>query len=92
MTREQVLNANEFHFGNCKRITGPRGGMTFKIERWRRNGKNKLWKTRPNNFRIPIVTGFRGPYSYLTQEDLFTNCFHLPEDCPALYPIIKENI
>lgn len=31
--------------------------------RWwqiRRNGQTKLWKSRPNEFRIPFKVGFRG--------------------------------
>ncbi len=31
-------------------------GRYWKI---RRNGKTKLWKTRPNDFRIPIKFGFK---------------------------------
>jgi hypothetical protein len=30
--------------------------------RWwkcRRNGRTQLWKTRPDDFRIPVKTGFR---------------------------------
>jgi hypothetical protein len=30
-----------------------------KYWRCRRNGKTQLWKTRPNEFRIPVKFGFR---------------------------------
>jgi len=47
--------------------------MVFRI-----NGKIKLWKTRPNDFSIPIKRGL-WEYHYLDH----TNCndFHLIEDC-----------
>lgn len=32
----------------------------------RRNGATKLWKTRPNAFRIPVKIGFRS-YGYITE-------------------------
>jgi len=28
-------------------------------QRWRRNGKTQLWKTRPSDFRIPIKRGLK---------------------------------
>ena len=45
-----------------------------KLVVWRRNGKTKLWKTRPDDFRVPIKYGLR-EYSYITPENvhLFTS-------------------
>lgn len=34
--------------------------------RVRRNGKTKLWKTRPEEFEIPVKYGLYG-YTYITQ-------------------------
>jgi hypothetical protein len=44
--------------------------------RVRRNGKTKLWKTRPNEFKIPVKYGMY-EYSYITHE----NCdqWNIPE-------------
>ena len=42
--------------------------------RWRVNGKTKLWKTRPNEIRIPLKHGLYD-YGYLTHRDL--DCFSL---------------
>lgn len=50
-----------------------------RVERWRRNGQTKLWKTRPNDFRIPIKHGLHA-YSYLDQDN--AHLFHLEEECP----------
>ena len=35
----------------------------------RRNGATKLWKTRPDEFRIPIKIGFRD-YGQVTQDNI----------------------
>ena len=40
--------------------------------RWwkvRRNGKTHTWKTRPDEFRIPIKYGFRG-HGYITHDNM----------------------
>lgn len=36
--------------------------------RVRRSGKNKLWKTRPHDFRIPVKYGLYES-SYITQDN-----------------------
>lgn len=33
----------------------------------RRNGKTKMWKTRPGEFKIPVKVGFRS-HAYITQD------------------------
>ena len=79
ITKEQAINASEFHADGCVKIVGPRGGETIKVEVWRRNGATKLWKTRPSKFQIPIKRGLRY-YAYITESN--ANHVHLPEDCP----------
>ena len=79
ITLSQVLTAREFHYGECKRTVGPKGGETVKVERWRRNGETKVWKTRPGDFRVPIKFGLR-TCSYLTPSNV--DQFHVAEDCP----------
>lgn len=81
ITKMQALNATAFHYGTCTRITGPRGGLTERVEQWRRNGSTKTWKTRPTEFSVPIKYGMRG-YSYLT--DANASEFHTEADCPLL--------
>jgi hypothetical protein len=82
ITKAQALALHwnaEIHYGECKKTTGPRGGVTIQIERWRPNGSCQTWKTRPAEFRQPIKFGMRG-YSQLTHSN--AAAFHLAEDCP----------
>ena len=80
LTKDQAINAQNFHAGSCSRTIGPRGGITEKTESWRRNGKTQTWKTRPEEYRIPVKYGLYG-YSEITHT---TENVHLPEDCPLL--------
>jgi len=36
--------------------------------KWRRNGATKVWKTRPDEFKIPVKHGLRD-YGYITNEN-----------------------
>lgn len=62
VTKEQALTANLFHneYG----------------DRWRRNGKTKVWVTRPNKFRIPVKFGM---YSYGYITDLNASEYHVAQ-------------
>lgn len=85
MTRDQALAADyhtELHYGICKRVTGPRGGVTLKVETWRINGRCKTWKTRPEDFSLPIKYGFKGPYDYVTPSNM--ESYHLAAECQPL--------
>lgn len=42
----------------------------------RRNGATKRWKTRPDEFRIPIKAGLRA-CAYITEESLFPEHFEV---------------
>lgn len=79
LTRSQVFGCDEFHVGYCTRYIGPRGGVVIKSEVWRRNGSTKYWKTRPDEFRIPVKHGLRD-YGYIDQDN--ANQVHAAEDCP----------
>ena len=84
ITKEQAIQAgerkSEFHNGLCKLTIGPRGGQHYDITVYRANGKCKTWKTRPNDFRLPIKYGFYGPCDYITSSNAYL--YHLSEDCP----------
>ena len=69
----------ELHYGPCTRKIGPRGGVTETIERWRVSGRCKTWKTRPDEFEVPIKHGLRTS-TYLTHRN--ADQFHLEADCP----------
>jgi|SRR5215471_10940848 len=85
VTREQAIQAGdgfgrtEFHYGECIKTVGPRGGETLQVETWRSNGRCTTWKTRPAEFRLPLKYGFKGPYMYLDQGN--AGLFHRAEDC-----------
>lgn len=79
ITKEQALTVSEFHYNGCTKETGPRGGLTYQIERWRRNGRTKTWKRSPNRFSVPIKYGLYS-YEYLTDEN--AQYFHAAEECP----------
>lgn len=78
VTKEQAFKGREFHVGTCVKTIGPRGGESFQCENWRANGQLKTWKTRPDEFSLPIKYGLYG-HSYLTDEN--AQAFHRAEDC-----------
>ena len=80
ITRDQALTAQHFHYGDCQKIVGPRGGVQFKVERWRRNGRTQTWKTRPDDFRIPVKFGVKD-YGQITSA--YADRFHVASDCPV---------
>jgi hypothetical protein len=71
VTKTQALRADRFHYEPAC--------TPARTERWRRNGATKLWKTRPDEFRIPVKYGLRD-YSYITE--LNGHKFHTEADCP----------
>lgn len=79
LTREQAFNANEFHYGPCNRIVGPRGGKKISQEIWRRNGETQFWKTRPEEFRIPVKRGLK-QYGSIWHYD--AEQVHAASECP----------
>jgi hypothetical protein len=70
VTYDQALTAREFHYAPA--CTPKR------VERWRRNGQTKVWKTREGEFRVPVKYGIRD-YSYIT--DLNAYEFHVASEC-----------
>jgi len=61
---KDFLEAHTFYHKTLKDSKGqPR--------KYSRNGKNKLWKTRPSDFKIPVKRGLR-EYGYIDNEN-YTN-------------------
>jgi hypothetical protein len=81
VTMTQALTEREFHVGPCTRKIGPRGGITERVETWRRNGATKLWKTRPNEFRVPVKFGMYA-HGYIDHDN--ANVAHVASECPLL--------
>jgi hypothetical protein len=80
ITREQALTENHFHCGECTRTIGPKGGEKVQMTFVRRTGRTQTWKTRPNEFRVPVKHGLRDS-GYITQDN--AHAFHLDSDCPV---------
>ena len=66
--RENTMTRNEIETaldrGTLK--VRQRSGTLWSV---RRNGRTQTWKTRPNDFRIPIKIGFRS-YGYIDQDNI----------------------
>lgn len=94
MNKTQAMNCQyrqELHYtgkSNCHIIRGVRGGEKEKIVRVRVTGKCQTWKTRPDDFRLPVRYGLRenSAVTPANQSD-----FHLPHECPLYcYPPIPK--
>lgn len=80
VTKDQAMTANEFHYGTCSRLIGPKGGLRRMVqERWRRNGVTRTWVRNPERWEIPIKYGLRS-YGYLNNKN--AEHFHTVDDCP----------
>jgi hypothetical protein len=82
ITKEQAMalrHGQELHFGVCKSTTGPRGGVKVTQVRVRVSGQCQTWKTRPEDFRVPVKHGL-----YSNGEIVPSNAaqFHLTDNCP----------
>lgn len=69
VTKEEAMTANAFHENHVE------GG---KVYRWRRNGKTQTWKTRPDEFKVPVKYGLY-QYAYIT--DANAHMFHTEDSC-----------
>ncbi len=85
MTKQQAITVHynqELHYTgkqNCARIIGPRGSETIQLVKVRVSGKCQTWKTRPDEFRLPVKHGLceNGAVTHLNGKD-----FHLTDECP----------
>lgn len=71
ITRDDALTADRFHEEHEP------GG---KIYEWCRNGRTQTWRTRPDNFRIPVKYGLRS-YGQITESE--AHLFHRADQCDA---------
>ena len=87
VTKEQAVSVRygqELHYtGNsqCSRKEGPRGGVKEKVMRVRVSGQCTTWKTRPDDFRLPVKYD---RYESSAIEPRNAHLFHLPSECPML--------
>lgn len=78
ITKAQALTESEFHYGKCYQTFSPTGICTQHTERWRRNGQTQVWKTRPDDFRVPIKHGLKH-CANITPASAVD--FHTSQDC-----------
>ena len=66
---------------SCFRLVGPRGGIREFITHVRVSGRCQTWKTRPDEFRVPVKYGL-----YASGEVTNRNGanYHLASACPLL--------
>lgn len=88
VTKQEALVENYFHSSVWK-------NKDESCQRWRRNGKTKIWKTRPNDFRMPIKYGIRD-FSYIIYvegDEVLSNNneFHLARTCTGEENVSKTN-
>jgi hypothetical protein len=67
ITKEQAMNLKYFQEIKVTFINPPLNTHS-KHRQWRSNGKCKTWKTRPDEFKLPIKHGLYA-YGYLTHEN-----------------------
>ena len=79
MTKDEALTTDRFHYGECVKTVGPRGGVTITREEWRRNGKSVTWKGDSGRFRVTIKYGMR---TYDSVNEFNVENFHAASDCP----------
>lgn len=98
VTKEQCIAAGDwmatgdktFHYTgkhDCTRIVGSRGGVTTRITQVRANGKCQVWKTRPNEFRLPVKYGLY-EYGEITHEN--ASDWHVASECPLNHEETQE--
>lgn len=82
ITKQQAVEAQEFHWGNCTRAIGKRGGIKEHVTRARRNGRTQTWKRDAARWRVPIKLGL---YQYGDITNDRAHEWHVPEDCPLAH-------
>lgn len=61
VTKEQAITVTRFTHATIKDSKGNPATV-------RRNGKTQTWKTRPNDFKVPVKYGLY-EYLYITQDN-----------------------
>ena len=84
ITKEQLFSTNErtFHYTGrheCTKTVGPRGGVKVNVTCVRQSGSVKTWKTRPNDFHMPVKYGM---YESFWVDQNNAHEFHLASECP----------
>lgn len=81
VNKENQANAREFFHRTKVNTAGP-----MKVKR---NGKTQLWKTRPQDFKIPVKYGLY-EYGYIDQDN--AQDWQIDKPTPASTPIHKKKV
>lgn len=72
VTKEQAMTEREFYINTSQFPV-----RQSKVDCWRANGKCQTWKTRPEEFKLPIKFGLYS-YGYLTNNN--AHLFYLTKE------------
>lgn len=94
ITKAQALRCDEFHWegdNGCVPVFGPKGADKTKIIRVRRNGSTQTWKTRPDEWRLPVKYGMRARDQFsITHRE--AHSYHTAEDCPLRQRTTEDGV
>jgi len=83
--KSDAIESDYFHAGACVTLQTPRNATATITETWRANGQLKTWKTRPDDFKLPIKYGLRECW-YLTNDN--AHSFHRSDQCqPTIFMV-----
>lgn len=77
VTKEQAMTCNDFHYGRCSCVVGPRGGIK-KSTIARRSGQTQTWKRDVGRFRVPVKHGL---YESSAITDTNAHEWHCAHEC-----------
>jgi hypothetical protein len=78
----QIWHYTDYN-NQCTCVLGARGAIHLRFTACRTMGQLKTWKTRPNEFRLPVKHGMSKYGSAYIDHDNADH-WHREEDCPAL--------
>lgn len=64
VTKDEAMVASNFTF----KIANPKHKSFGELRNCRRSGKTQVWKTRPNDFKVPVKYGLYESF-YITQDN-----------------------
>lgn len=68
ITYSDAITAREFHYGPVADTRARAKMGAVRCEVYRRNGSTQTWKTRPDEYRVPVKYGLKG-YAQLLDTD-----------------------
>lgn len=82
VTKYKAGSAERFHLNNCFVSYTPNGSVELEQNVWRKTGALQTWKTRPDEFSLPIARVKRGARNTVLTQQNGVGMYHTAEDCP----------